>query len=63
MRGSLAKRMRQHVRKDYPFLHVAPLYTRNKVTGQIVLAKQCQRGLVQHMKREYKRRKSNGEIV
>jgi len=63
MRGSLAKRIRQHVRKEYPFLHAEPIYMRNRITGGVVLAKECQRRMVQHMKAVYKVRKANGEII
>lgn len=63
MRGTLAKRIRKFVRKEYSFLLPEPTYIRNRHTGRIQLAQQCQRALVQHMKRTYKKRKTNGEII
>ena len=54
MRGTVAKRIRSYVAENYKFLPEDPVY-RVLPRGTIVLA-QCQRGLSQYMKRNYKRR-------
>lgn len=62
MRGKLAKRIRKHVRTKYKFMSAEPLYRKHRVTGQLRLSEHCQRILVQHMKKEYKRRKHNAQL-
>ena len=52
MRGTLAKRIRQHVRKKYPFLSDEPLYI-ERVNGEIRLAQGCKRALSQMMKHNF----------
>lgn len=58
MRGKLAKRIRNYVKRTYKFLSDTPLYMQ-RANGQIYLAQQCKRAISQAMKRQYARRKAN----
>lgn len=53
MRGSLAKKMRKHIAKKYPFLVPDAQYVK-RWDGVILLATTCRRKYTQEMKRNYK---------
>lgn len=59
MRGSKAKAIRKYVREKFPFLSAKPLYELNEMSGNTVLAQQCQRHVSQRIKTSYKRARSN----
>lgn len=62
MRGKLAKAMRQYVRDVYKFMPVTPMYQRLYEGGTVTLDPRCQRHLVQHMKRTYKKQRRQGNV-
>jgi hypothetical protein len=53
MRGTLAKRMRKHIAKKYPFLVPDSQYVM-RWDGVILLANTCRRKYTQEMKRNYR---------
>jgi hypothetical protein len=55
MRGSVAKKMRQYVRKTYKFMSEDTLYKRNTVRGNIIIAPTCHRGVYRYMKKQFKK--------
>lgn len=50
-----AKRLRKYIKNRLPFCTEKPLYLQNEVTGQVVLAEQCQRHHYQRTKKNLKR--------
>jgi len=59
MRGSRRKDIAKYVDETFPMLSKTTIYREN-ITGAIVLNPACRRGLVQRIKRNYKK-KQRGE--
>ena len=62
MNLKLAKKIRKYVRDTYPFMAQTAIYETDLRTGARKLASVCQRGFIQNIKRNIKRKKNGQDL-